>query len=346
MKIGAPKETFDGEKRVAMTPQSARGAEEARLRLPDRGGRRRRRPASPTTPTPRRASRSCRRAADALGAGRHRRQGPRRRPPRRSSWPAPGQIADQLRLPGAERRAAARALKAKGATAIAMDMVPRISRAQKMDALSLDGEHRRLPRGDRGRQQLRPLLHRPGHRRRQGAARQGAGDRRRRRRPRRRSAPRVGLGAIVRAFDVRPEVAEQIEIMGAEFLILDFAETQDGAATGGYAAPSSPEFREKQLELFREQAPEVDIVITTALIPGRPAPKLWPKDMVEAMKPGSVVVDLAAEQGGNCDLTKPGKMFETKNGVTDRRLHRLRRAGWRPRPRRSTATTSATCWTT
>ena len=97
--------------------------------------------------------------------------------------------------------------------------------------------------------------------------------------------------------------------------MLDFPESQDGAATGGYAAPSSPEFREKQLELFRAQAPEVDIVITTALIPGRPAPKLWLKDMVEAMKPGSVVVDLAAEQGGNCDLTKPGKLFETKNGV-------------------------------
>jgi NAD(P) transhydrogenase subunit alpha len=103
--------------------------------------------------------------------------------------------------------------------------------------------------------------------------------------------------------------------MGAEFLMLDFPESQDGAATGGYAAPSSPEFREKQLELFRAQAPDVDIVITTALIPGRPAPKLWLKDMVEAMKPGSVVVDLAAEQGGNCDLTKPGKLFETKNGV-------------------------------
>ena len=104
--------------------------------------------------------------------------------------------------------------------------------------------------------------------------------------------------------------------MGAEFVYLDFAEAQaDGAATGGYAAPSSPEFREKQLEKFRELAPDIDIVITTALIPGRPAPKLWLKDMVEAMKPGSVVVDLAAEQGGNCDLTKPGKAFETKNGV-------------------------------
>ncbi len=97
----------------------------------------------------------------------------------------------------------------------------------------------------------------------------------------------------MRAFDVRPEVAEQIQSMGAEFLFLDFNEAADGAATGGYAAPSSPEFRAKQLELFRRQAPDVDIVITTALIPGRDAPKLWLEDMVALMKPGSVVVDLS-----------------------------------------------------
>ncbi len=84
----------------------------------------------------------------------------------------------------------------------------------------------------------------------------------------------------------------------------------------GYAAPSSPEFREKQLERFRELAPEIDIVITTALIPGRPAPKLWLKDMVEAMKPGSLIVDLAAERGGNCDLTVPDEKIVTDNGVT------------------------------
>ena len=91
---------------------------------------------------------------------------------------------------------------------------------------------------------------------------------------------------------------------------------QDGAATGGYAAPSSPEFREKQLEKFRELAPEIDIVITTALIPGRDAPKLWLADMVADMKPGSVIVDLAAERGGNCDLTVPNEKIITDNGVT------------------------------
>ena len=103
--------------------------------------------------------------------------------------------------------------------------------------------------------------------------------------------------------------------MGAEFVFLEFEESQDGAATGGYAAPSSPEFREKQLAKFRELAPEIDIVITTALIPGRAAPKLWTDDMVAAMKPGSVVVDLAAERGGNCDLTVPDQVIETANGV-------------------------------
>ena len=103
--------------------------------------------------------------------------------------------------------------------------------------------------------------------------------------------------------------------MGAEFLMLDFDDQQDGAETGGYAAPSSPEFREKQLECFRAQAADVDIVITTALIPGRDAPKLWLADMVAAMKPGSVVIDLAAERGGNCDLTEADKVVVSDNGV-------------------------------
>ena len=128
----------------------------------------------------------------------------------------------------------------------------------------------------------------------------------------------VSLGAIVHAFDVRPEVAEQIESMGANFVYLEFdaSELPDGAATGGYAAPSSPEFREAQLKKFRELAPDIDIVITTALIPGRDAPKLWLADMVAAMKPGSVVVDLAAERGGNCDLTVADQKIVSENGVT------------------------------
>jgi NAD(P) transhydrogenase subunit alpha len=116
---------------------------------------------------------------------------------------------------------------------------------------------------------------------------------------------------------VRPEVAEQVESMGAEFVYLDFEEEQaDGSASGGYASVSSPEFREAQLAKFRELAPDVDIVITTALIPNREAPELWTEDMVQAMKPGSVIVDLAAEKGGNCKLTKMDEKIVTDNGVT------------------------------
>ena len=203
--------------------------------------------------------------------------------------------------------------KETGSTVIAMDMVPRISRAQKMDALSstanIAGYRAVIEAGNAfGRfftgqvtaagkvPPAKVLVIGAGV---AGLAAIGAAQ---------------SLGAIVRAFDVRPEVAEQIESMGAEFLMLDFEES--GSGEGGYAAPSSPEFREKQLELFREQAPDVDIVITTALIPGRDAPRLWLEDMVKAMKPGSVIVDLAAERGGNCDLTVKDEKIETANGVT------------------------------
>ena len=126
----------------------------------------------------------------------------------------------------------------------------------------------------------------------------------------------TSLGAITYAFDVRPEVAEQVESMGAEFVFLDFSEEQaDGAATGGYAAVSSPEFAAAQLGKFREIAPDMDIVITTALIPNREAPELWTADMVASMKPGSVIIDLAAEKGGNCKLTVMDERIVTDNGV-------------------------------
>lgn len=206
--------------------------------------------------------------------------------------------------------------KARGASVIAMDMVPRISRAQKMDALSsmanIAGYRAVIEAGNNfGRfftgqvtaagkvPPARVLVVGAGV---AGLAAIGTS---------------TALGAITLAFDVRPEVAEQIESMGAEFVYLDFAEkAQDGAATGGYAAPSSPEFREAQLKKFRELAPNIDIVITTALIPGRPAPKLWTEDMVALMKRGSVIIDLAAERGGNCDLTVKDEKIVTPNGVT------------------------------
>lgn len=122
------------------------------------------------------------------------------------------------------------------------------------------------------------------------------------------------MGAIVRAFDTRPEVKEQVESMGAEFLELDYEE-EDGAGEGGYAKVMSKAFIEAEMKLFADQAMEVDIIITTALIPGKPAPELITAGMVETMRDGSVIIDLAAEQGGNCALTEPGKII-SRHGVT------------------------------
>ena len=123
----------------------------------------------------------------------------------------------------------------------------------------------------------------------------------------------VGLGAIVRANDTRPEVADQVKSMGAEFVPVDYQE--EGTGVGGYAKVMSEAFQKAQLETFAKQAADVDIIITTALIPGRPAPKLITAEMVRSMRPGSVIVDMAAEQGGNCELTVPGEVVVI-DGVT------------------------------
>jgi H+-translocating NAD(P) transhydrogenase subunit alpha len=121
------------------------------------------------------------------------------------------------------------------------------------------------------------------------------------------------MGAVVRSFDTRPEVKEQVESMGAEFLLLEFEE--EGSGSGGYAKTMSPEFIQAEMELFARQAMEVDVIITTALIPGKPAPELITEGMVESMRQGSVIVDLAAEQGGNCALTEADEVV-VKHGVT------------------------------
>ncbi len=206
--------------------------------------------------------------------------------------------------------------KSKGGNVIAMEMVPRISRAQKMDALSsmanIAGYRAVIEAGNNFGRFFTGQITAAGKVPPAKVLVVGAGVA---------GLAAIGtstsLGAITYAFDVRPEVAEQVESMGAEFVYLDFEEEQqDGAATGGYASVSSPEFREAQLAKFRELAPEVDIVITTALIPNREAPKLWLADMVAAMKPGSVIVDLAAEKGGNVEGTKMDEKVVTDNGVT------------------------------
>jgi len=121
------------------------------------------------------------------------------------------------------------------------------------------------------------------------------------------------MGAIVRAFDVRPVCKEQVESMGATFLEVDVQE--DGSGTGGYAKEMSDEFKAAQARLMLEQAGDVDIIVTTALIPGRKAPILVNQDMLDVMKPGSVVVDLAAANGGNAEQTRPDEIVTTSNGV-------------------------------
>ncbi|MEM8815335.1 MAG: Re/Si-specific NAD(P)(+) transhydrogenase subunit alpha [Pseudomonadota bacterium] len=200
-----------------------------------------------------------------------------------------------------------------GATVMAMDSVPRISRAQKMDALSSManiGGYRAVVEAAQhfGRfftgqitaagkiPPAKVLVIGAGV---AGLAAIGAAK---------------SMGAIVRAFDTRPEVKEQVESMDAEFLMLDF-DDEDGAGEGGYAKTMSEEFIKAEMALFAEQAKDVDIIITTALIPGRPAPRLITAEMVESMKDGSVVVDLAAEQGGNCELTVANEVA-VRHGVS------------------------------
>ena len=315
MKIGIPKEIHPGERRVAATPDTAKrlksfgfdvivesgagaAAEFVNLAYTDVG---------------------CEIAADA-----------------RSLWAA-ADVVLKVRPPTADEVALLREggtlisfiypaqnkdllaqLAARKATVIAMDAVPRISRAQKLDALSsmanISGYRAIVEAANNfGRfftgqitaagkvPPAKVLVIGAGV---AGLAAIGVAK---------------GLGAIVRSFDTRPVVKEQIESMGAEFLLLDFKE--DGTGEGGYAKPMSEEFIAAEMDLFRRQAKEVDIIITTALIPGRPAPKLITRDMLELMRPGSVLVDLAAEAGGNCEATVPGEKVHyagvTVVGYTD-----------------------------
>ncbi len=203
-------------------------------------------------------------------------------------------------------------LAAKKATVLAMDSVPRISRAQKLDALSsmanIAGYRAVVEAAQHFGRFFTGQITAAGKVPPAKVLVIGAGVA---------GLAAIGaaksMGAIVRSFDTRPEVKEQIESMDAEFLMLDFEE--DGSGAGGYAKTMSDEFIKAEMELFARQAMEVDIIITTALIPGKPAPELITEGMVESMKPGSVIVDLAAEQGGNCKLTEANKAV-VKHGVT------------------------------
>lgn len=314
MIISIPKESFKGEKRVALTPDSAKQIQKLghELRIQSGAGK-----AAEFSD------------ADYKGAGVEVIKGD-------AIWSATDVIMkvrgitdDELEKIAPETTlisffwpAQNEALMSKIADAkvnlIAMDCVPRLSRSQKMDALSSManiGGYRAIVEASNqfGRfftgqvtaagkvPPAKVMVIGAGV---AGLAAIGAAK---------------SMGAIVRAFDTRLEAKEQVESLGAEFLELEFEE--DGSGEGGYAKTMSKEFIDAEMAMFREQCNEVDIIVTTALIPGKPAPELITTDMVESMKSGSVIVDLAAEQGGNCKLTKADKIVTHKGvkiiGYTD-----------------------------
>ena len=315
LKVGIPKEVYAGERRVAATPETVKRLQKMDFEVLVEAGA----GADASFPDPAYVEAGCQivndpaqlwetadiilkvrapeehpqlhqHEADLLGAGKT-----------LISFIWPAQNPDLLEQ-----------LAARKATVLAMDSVPRVTRAQKLDALSsmanIAGYRAVIEAAQNfGRfftgqitaagkvPPAKVLVIGAGV---AGLAAIGTAK---------------GLGAIVRAFDTRPVVKEQVESMGAEFLELDFRE--EGTGQGGYAKVMSKEFIEAEMALFAEQAKDVDIIITTALIPGKKAPLLITRNMVESMKEGSVVVDMAAEQGGNCEVTKPNEAYQY-NGVT------------------------------
>jgi H+-translocating NAD(P) transhydrogenase subunit alpha len=225
----------------------------------------------------------------------------------------PGAIVAGMIDPFGDREALD-ALAATGATVFSMEFMPRTTRAQSMDVLSSQANlagYKAVIDGASMFGQALPMMMTPA-----GtvpaakafimgvgvAGLQAIATARR-------------LGAQVTATDVRPATKEQVQSLGAKFIAVEDDEFKQAQTAAGYAKPMSAEYQAKQAELVAQHVKTQDIVITTALIPGRPAPKLITRAMVESMKPGSVIVDLAAERGGNTELTEPGKTVETPNGV-------------------------------
>jgi NAD(P) transhydrogenase subunit alpha len=307
--IGVPREVFPGEKRVATVPDVIEKLIKQGFRVAIEGG-----------------------AGDAaqISDDAYRAAGADVIADRNALW-ATADIVFKVRAPNAEEVGLLREgqvlvsfiwpaqnpdlmqqLAARKVTVLAMDSVPRISRAQKLDALSsmaniggyravIEAAHEfgRFFTGSITAAGKVP----PAKVFVIGAGVAGLAA----------IGTASGLGAIVRANDTRPEVADQIKSLGGEYVGVDYVE--EGSGVGGYAKVMSEGFQKAQREVFAKQAKDVDIIITTALIPGKPAPKLITEDMVKSMKQGSVIVDMAAEQGGNCELTVPGEVV-VRHGVT------------------------------
>ena len=316
MKVGVPRERFAGERRVAATPDTVKrlvkmgfevlveaGAGEG-AQLPDGAFLE-----AGAEIVPERSEIWSR--ADIIA---------KVRPP--TALPEGGHEVDDLRagqllislMFPAQNGALVSQIAARGASAVALDQIPRISRAQKMDVLSsmanIAGYRAVIEAANHfgsffGGQITAAGKTRPAQVLVIGAGVAGLAA----------IAAARGLGAQVRAFDVRLAAKEQVESLGARFLELEFEADESGETAGGYAKTMSKEFIDAEMKLFLEQAREVDIIVTTALIPGKRAPLLVDEEMVQAMRPGSVVVDMAAEQGGNCACTEPGQAVEA-HGVT------------------------------
>ncbi len=307
--IGIPKEVFAGERRVAATPETAQKLQKLGFEVHVESGA----GASADFPDARYEQAGCKIVSNTrdLWSGAKIILKVRAPQPDEVAMLSAGQMLICYLAP-AQNAELLQTIAARKASAIAIDTIPRISRAQKEDALSsmanISGYRAVIeaanlfPRFFTGQitaagkiPPAKILVIGAGV---AGLSAIGAGR---------------ALGAIVRAFDVRPAVKEQIQSMGAEFLEVKLAESGEGE--GGYAKEMSPEFIAAEMALFAKQAKDVDIIVTTALIPGRPAPKLITREMVESMKEGSVIVDLAAEMGGNCEMTVPGTVAK-HNGVS------------------------------
>jgi NAD(P) transhydrogenase subunit alpha len=314
-KIGVPKEIYEGEFRVAATPDTAKKLQKLGFEVLIEAGA----GANANFPDAAYEKADCRIVPDAKTLWQEADIILKVRQPMGSEtgYLSAGKTLISFIYP-AQNKELLETLAKTGATVLAMDAIPRISRAQKMDALSSMANiagYRAVVEAANGFGRFftgqitaagkvppaKVLIIGAGV---AGLAAIGAAR---------------SLGAIVRAFDTRPVVKEQVQSMGADFLELDFEEEGEGG--GGYAKVMSKEFIEAEMALFADQARDVDIIVTTALIPGKKAPTLITREMVESMKQGSVVVDLAAEQGGNCEVTRPGESYVYKGvriiGYTD-----------------------------
>ncbi len=321
MKIGVPKEVFEGECRVAATPDTAKKLQQLGFEVLIESG------AGENANFSDEAfeQANCRIVKDTAKLWKEADIILKVRQPMEN--PKTGKHEADLLTEGktlisfiwpAQNKELLEKLAARKATVFAMDAVPRISRAQKMDALSsmanIAGYRAVIEAANNFGRFFTGQITAAGKVPPAKVLVIGAGVA---------GLAAIGaarsLGAIVRAFDTRPVVKEQVESMGADFLELEFEE--DGTGEGGYAKVMSKEFIDAEMALFADQAKDVDIIVTTALIPGKKAPTLITEEMVSSMKEGSVVVDLAAEQGGNCEVTKPNEVVDYKGvkivGLTD-----------------------------